>query len=127
MKNKILFGVSLLFGLMMINSGFNKFFNYMPMPEVPEAAGQFMYAIIQSGWLFTLVAIVEIIGGALFICTKTRALGAIVLLPIIVGILLFNIVMAPAGVILAVILFAINIWVIIENYDKYLPMVLANK
>ncbi|RLD77441.1 MAG: DoxX family protein [Bacteroidetes bacterium] len=127
MKSKILFGVSLLFGLMMINSGFNKFFNYMPMPEVPEAAGQFMYAIIQSGWLFTLVAIVEIIGGALFICTKTRALGAIVLLPIIVGILLFNIVMAPAGVILAVILFAINIWVIIENYDKYLPMVLANK
>ena len=127
MKSKILFGVSLLFGLMMINSGFNKFFNYMPMPEVPEAAGQFMYAIIQSGWLFTLVAIVEIIGGALFICTKTRALGAIVLLPIIVGILLFNIVMAPAGVILAVILFAINIWVIAENYDKYLPMVQTNK
>jgi len=126
MKSKILFGVSLLFGLMMINSGFNKFFNYMPTPEVPEAAGQFMYAIIQSGWLFVLVAIVEIIGGALFICTKTRALGAIVLLPIIVGILLFNIIMAPGGAIMAVILFAINIWIIVENKDKYLPMVQKN-
>jgi len=123
MKSRILFGISLLFGLMMINSGFNKFFNYMPMPEVPEAAGQFMYAIIQSGWLFVLVAIVEIIGGGLFICTKTRALGAIVLLPIIVGILFFNIVMAPSGAIMAVLLFAINIWVIIENRDKYLPMI----
>ncbi|OYT16082.1 MAG: DoxX family protein [Bacteroidetes bacterium 4572_77] len=123
MKSKILFGISLLFGLMMINSGFNKFFNYMPMPEVPEAAGQFMYAIIQSGWLFALVAVVEIIGGALFICTKTRALGAVVLLPIIVGILLFNIVMAPSGAIMAVVLFVLNIWVIIENRDKYLPMI----
>ncbi len=127
MKSKILFGISLLFGLMMINSGFNKFFNYMPMPEIPEAAGQFMYAIIQSGWLFVLVAIVETIGGVLFICTKTRALGAIVLLPIIVGILLFNIVMAPSGAIMGVVLFAINIWVIIENRDKYLPMIQANK
>jgi len=127
MKSKILFGVSLLFGLMMINSGFNKFFNYMPMPSVPEAAGQFMYAIIQSGWLFTIVAIVEIIGGALFICAKTRALGAIVLLPIIVGILLFNLVMAPNGAIMALILFAINIWIIVENKNKYLPMIQANK
>lgn len=38
MKQKILFGVCLLFGLMLINSGFNKFFNYMPMPEdMPES------------------------------------------------------------------------------------------
>jgi len=127
MKSKVLFVVSLLFGLMMINSGFNKFFNYMPMPEIPEAAGQFMYAIIQSGWLFVLVAIVEIIGGALIIYSKTRALGAVVLLPIIVGILLFNLVMAPSGAIMGLILFAINIWAIVENTGKYLPMIQANK
>ena len=127
MKSKILFGASLLFGLMMINSGLNKFLNYMPMPEVPVAAGEFMYAIIQSGWLFVLVAIIEIIGGALFIFTKTRALGAIILLPIIVGILLFNIVMAPSGAIMAIILLTINIWIIAENKNKYLPMIQANK
>ena len=48
MKSIILFVVSLLFGLMKINSGINKFFNYMAMPEVPEAAGEFVYALIQS-------------------------------------------------------------------------------
>jgi uncharacterized membrane protein YphA (DoxX/SURF4 family) len=122
-KNKILFVVSLLFGLMMINSGFNKFFNYMPMPEVPEAAGALMYSFMQSGWVFPLVAIVEIIGGGLVICKKLRALGAIVLLPVIVGILLFNVVMVPAGAIMAIVLLGVNIWIIIENKDKYLPMI----
>jgi len=123
MKNKVLFVVSLLFGLMMINSGLNKFFNYMPMPEVPEAAGNLMYAFVQSGWLFPLVALAEIIGGALFITNRFRALGAIVILPITMGILLFNVVLAPNGIILAVVLFAINIWVIVENRNNYLPMI----
>ncbi len=123
MKNKVLFVVSLLFGLMMINSGLNKFLNYMPMPEVPEAAGNLMYAFVQSGWLFPLVALAEIIGGALFISNKFRALGAIVILPITVGVLLFNVVLAPSGIIIAIILFAINIWVIVENRNNYLPMI----
>jgi len=123
MKSKILFIVSLLFGLMMINSGLNKFFNYMPMPEVPEAAGALMYSFMQSGWLFPLIAIAEIAGGILFVTNKFRALGAIILLPVIVGILLFNLVMAPGGAIMAVILMAINIWVIVENRNKYLPMI----
>jgi len=123
MKNKVLFVVSLLFGLMMINSGLNKFLNYMPMPEVPEAAGNLMYAFVQSGWLFPLVALAEIIGGTLFVTNSFRALGAIVILPITVGILLFNVVLAPSGIILAVILFAINIWVIVENRNNYLPMI----
>jgi len=125
MKNKILFAVSLLFGLMMINSGFNKFLNYMPMPEVPEAAGALMFSFVQSGWMFPLIAAVEIVGGALFITNKFRALGAIILLPVIVGILLFNTVMAPSGIIMSLILFAINIWVVIENKNKYLPMIQA--
>ncbi len=34
MKNKILFVVSLLFGLLFINAGLNKFFNYMPVPKL---------------------------------------------------------------------------------------------
>lgn len=45
MKKKILFGVSLLFGLMFINAGLNKFFNYMPMPEdLPESMIKVMTA-----------------------------------------------------------------------------------
>jgi len=123
MKSKILFTVSLLFGLMMINSGFNKFFNYMPQPEIPEAAGALIYAFMQSGWMFPLIALVEIVGGALMISNKYRALGAIIILPITIGIFLFHSVLAPEAMIMTIILLAINIWAILDNTDKYLPMV----
>ena len=124
MKKKILFGVSLLFGLMFINSGLNKFFNYIPMPkDMPESMMKVMSAFMEIGWLMPLVAVAEIVGGLLFITNKYRALGAIIILPVIIGILLTHIVTAPSGLPLALVLLAIEIWVIIENREKYLPMI----
>ncbi len=123
MKNKVLFALSLLFGLMMINSGFNKFLHYMPLPEMPAAAGQLMQAFAASGWLIPLLAVAEIIGGLLFILPKYRALGAIIIFPVVIGILLFHIALAPANTAIAIVLLAINLWVIFENKDKYLPMI----
>lgn len=124
MKNKILFGVSIIFGLMFINSGLNKFFNYMPMPEdMPENMVRLMAAFMEIGWLIPLVAVAEIIGGILFITNKFRALGAIIILPVMIGIVLTHIVNAPSGLPIALALLAINVWVIIENRKKYLPMI----
>jgi len=124
MKKKILFIVSLLFGLIFINSGLNKFFNYMPMPdELPDNMIKLMTAFMQIGWLMPLVAVAEIAGGILFITNKFRALGAIIIFPILIGILLTHITIAPSGLPIALILFSIEVWVIIENRGKYLPMV----
>ena len=114
----------LLFGLMFINSGLNKFFNYMPMPkDLPENMMKVMGAIQTIGWLFPLVAVAEIAGGVLFITKKFRALGAIILFPILAGILLTHIFLAPSGLPLAIVLWGIEIWVMVENREKYLPMI----
>jgi len=124
MKKKILFGVCLLFGLIFINSGLNKFFNYMPMPkDIPEKMMKIMGAIMEIGWLFPLIAVAEITGGVLFITNKFRALGAIILFPVLVGILLTHILLAPSGLPLVIVLWGIELWVIIENREKYLPMI----
>lgn len=124
MKKKILFIVSLLFGLMFINAGLNKFFNYMPVPkEMPEKLLKAMSAFMEISWLMPLVGAVEIIGGVLFIIPRFRALGAIIIFPVMIGILLTNITVAPSGLPIALALLAINVWVIIENREKYLPMV----
>ena len=124
MKHKILLGFSILFGLMFINSGLNKFFNYIPVPkDMPESMLTLMAAFMEIGWLIPLVAIVEIIGGILFITNKYRALGAIIILPVMVGILLIHIINAPSGLPIALVLFAINSWVIVENRKNYLPMI----
>ena len=124
MKHKILLGISILFGLMFINAGLNKFLNYIPVPkDMPENMVKLMTAFTEIGWLIPLVAIVEIIGGILFITNKFRALGAIIILPVMIGILLLHIMNEPSGLPIASILFAINIWVIVENRGKYLPMI----
>jgi uncharacterized membrane protein YphA (DoxX/SURF4 family) len=120
MRKKILFVAGMLFGLMFINAGLNKFFNYMPMPEdMPESMLMVMKAFTDIGWLIPLVGIVEIVAGVLFIIPKYRALGAIVILPVIIGILLVNIFNAPSGLPIALVLLAINIWAIYEDRHKY--------
>ncbi|MEO6347192.1 MAG: DoxX family membrane protein [Aquaticitalea sp.] len=124
MKNKIIFVLSLLFGLMFINAGLDKLLHYMPMPDdIPEHLLKVMSAIMDIGWLMPLVAVVEIVGGLLFIFSRTRALGAVVIFPVMIGIMLTNTITEPSGLPIALVLFLINLWVLYENRAKYAPMI----
>ena len=97
-KNKVLFVVALLFGLFLINAGLNKFFNYMPMPkDLPEKMVKAFSAFMEIGWLMPLVGLAEIVGGVLVIFPRTRALGALIIFPVMVGIILTNIVQDKSG------------------------------
>ena len=50
-----------LLALILVIFGLNKFFNFLPMPPMPEAAQGFMGALIETGYLMLFVAIIEII------------------------------------------------------------------
>ena len=123
MKSKILTVLSALLGLMLLNGGLNKFFNYMPVPEDldPELMKDFD-ALMEITWLMPLIAIAEIIGGALLIFPRTRALGALILFPVLVGILLTHIVVDPSQLVIAIIMWAILLWIIFDNREKYKPI-----
>ena len=96
----------------------------MPIPDdLPEKTIKVMTAFMEINWLMPLVGFVEILGGILFIIPKTRALGAIVIFPIMIGILLTNIFSAPSGLPIAIILLLINVWIMYENKGKYLSLV----
>jgi len=82
-----------------------------------------MAAFMEIGWLMPLVAVAEIVGGTLFMIPKLRALGAIIIFPVMIGIILTHIFLEPSGLPLALVLLAINLWVIIENREKYMPMI----
>ncbi len=124
MRKKVLLVLSILFGLMFINAGLNKFFNYMPMPEVmPEKMMKAMTAFMEIGWLLPLIAVAEITGGILFMINRYRALGAVIIFPVMVGIVLTHIFIEPSGLPIALVLFAINVWAIFENRARYMPMI----
>ncbi|HLU50939.1 MAG TPA: DoxX family protein [Flavobacteriaceae bacterium] len=123
MKNKILFVLCLLFGLLLINGGLNKIFEYMPVPEdLPVELVNDFGALKEIVWLFPLIGIAEIIGGLLIIIPKTRALGAVIFFPVAVGILLTHIFVDPSGLIIALVVWALLLWIICENWEKYRPM-----
>ena len=123
MKQKAMLVLCILFALMMVNAGLNKFFNYMPMPEMSEELMQVFGAYMTTKWILPLVAIAEIVGGILIAIPKTRALGALVILPVTVGILVHHLVLDVAGIGMGLVLFLINVWVIYENREKYLPII----
>jgi uncharacterized membrane protein YphA (DoxX/SURF4 family) len=124
MKKKILFVACLILGLMFINAGLNKFFNYIPPPtDMAEGPLKMFMAMMAISWLMPLIAVVEIVGGVLIIVPKFRALGAVILSPVMIGILLTHVTVVPEGLPMAIALTGILIWVVVENRGKYLPMI----
>lgn len=115
--------LSVLFGLMFINAGLDKFLHYMPVPAMEGEMLKVGMAFGTIKWLMPLVGAIEILGGLLFAIPKTRALGAIVIFPLMVGIMLHNAAYAPEGLPIAGAFFIINLWMIFDNWNKYKPMV----
>lgn len=107
-----------LFGLMMINAGMDKFFHYMPMPEIPAEMMKINEAMMTLKWILPLVATIEILSGILVLMPKTRALGAVMIFPVMIGILCHNATFMPEGLVIAGVFFLINIWMLIDNKEK---------
>jgi uncharacterized membrane protein YphA (DoxX/SURF4 family) len=124
MKQKFFNSISLLFGLLLINGGLDKFFHYMPVPEgLPEPLVKDTEALMEIAWLMPLAGLAELVGGILILFPKTRALGALIVFPVMVGVLLVHLTVAPEGLPIAIVIWAILGWIIFENRQKYLPII----
>ncbi|HMP29331.1 MAG TPA: hypothetical protein PKD85_07010, partial [Saprospiraceae bacterium] len=124
MQTKILNILSIIFALLLINGGLDKFFHYMPIPpDLPEALIKDTEAIMEIAWLLPLVGLTELISGLLVIFKRTRALGILVNIPVMTGVLLTHITVAPSGLPIALVIWAIILWNIWENRSKYLSLI----
>ena len=97
----------ILLGLLFLVFGLNGFLHFIPMPPPAGLAGQYMGALFVSHYLVAVFA-VEILGGALLLANRFVPLALVLLGPVLVNILLFHSLMAPAGLPLA--LFAVLLW-----------------
>ncbi len=123
MKDKIYNVMCIVFGLFMANAGLDKFLHYMPMPENMSEASMNDYKAYQEiSWLFPLIGAAELVGGLMIIFPKTRALGALILFPVMVGILLTNVLVDRMALPIVLVLTGIFISIIVKNKDKYLPI-----
>lgn len=119
MIQKVEIGIRIIIGLLLVNSGLNKFIGYMPMPEMTESATSLMIALAGSGFIIATVAIIEIIGGALLIWGKMIPFALIILAPIVYNIFMIHAVLDPAGLTIGVIMVATLGWIAWNRKDSF--------
>ena len=124
MKLKLFHLLSGILSLLLLFSGFNKLFQFVPVPpNLPVELVKDNVALEEIAWLMPLVAIVEITSAVLILFPRLRALGALVIFPIMVGVLLTQLTVAPEGLIMVLALWAILLWIIWENRERYMGLI----
>jgi hypothetical protein len=114
-----------LLGSIFLIFGLNGFFGFLPMPEMPGAAGEFMGALAATGYLFPLIKLVEIVAGLMILLGRHVPLALTLLAPGIVNIVLFHVFLAPAGLPLAALVLTLEIYLAWSFRDVYRPMLSA--
>jgi len=101
-----------LLGVMFVVFGSNAFLHFIPMPPPPPGpAGDFSKALFASGYLY-VVAGLQVVGGALLLLGRFVPLGLTLLGPVIVNILLFHIFLEHSGLLLAVLVSALALFLL---------------
>ncbi len=101
----------ILLGLEFLVFGLNSFFHYLPMPPLPkDVSGQFLGALFASHYVLVIGAI-EVATAILLLAGRYIPLALTLLGPVIVNILLFHLLMAPAG--LPIALFTALLWFVV--------------
>src|ERR1700761_5493994 len=117
MKTATVIARSLL-GPIFVTFGLNMFLNFIHMPPPPEGpAREFMTALFVSHYLYVIGAL-QAIGGLLLFTGRWTPLGLTLVGPVIVNIVSFHALMAPAGLPLAIVVSALAIF-LLWNYRSH--------
>ena len=119
MNKKVVSVVRFVFGVMLIAIGAMAFMN-LPIPDFyPPKALNFLRALADTGYMNYFIGIIEILVGLMFATRRYVALGAIVLAPISVNIIVFHLFLDLKSVLPGLVLLALNIFVAWSEWDKY--------
>lgn len=107
-----------LLGIAMLVFGANKFFHFMPNPELPEKAGAFMGALVEAGYIFPILGVCYLLIGLLLVLNKAVPLALVMLVPISINIVAFHLFLAPSGILFAAIIAILNLLLLYANWNK---------
>ncbi|MET2983918.1 DoxX family membrane protein [Aureibaculum conchae] len=117
MNSKVTLVLRILLGLVLVIFGANKFFHFIPMDAPPE--GSFMHALGQTGYMFPLIALSELIPGILLLINKWKGFALAWLVPISVNIVAFHLKFDMATIAPAALVAVLNFVLIYAYWDKF--------
>ena len=108
-------------GLIFIGLGKLVHFGFMPTPTFSDDASLFMDSL-NTGYVLTVVGILEISIGLLLVFNKWVPFALILLAPITINVLLFHLFLDPPGLVLAIIVLFLNAILIYKHWKSYRPL-----
>ncbi len=110
-----------LLGLIFVVFGLNYWFRVIPVPPPEGAAAAFLGAMKASGYL-SVVKVLEVAGGLLVWTGRWTALGLVILTPIVVNIVCYDILLAGGLNPIVIAAAAFNLFLLYSERGKFLPL-----
>lgn len=115
-----------LLGLAFLIFGLNGFLNFMPAPkDMPQDIVNVMGALMKGGWM-KVVSTAEVVAAVMLLTNRFVPLALALLAPILVGIITFHIVMAPATIVPGIVASVLELYLAWAYRGAFRPM-LASK
>jgi putative oxidoreductase len=113
----------ILLGLIFVVFGSNAFLHFIPMPPPPQnLAGDYVRVFISSGYVYVIGGL-QVLSGLLLLIGRFVPLGLIILGAIIFNILVFHGLMAPEGFPIALVVTALEIFLVWQYRAAFAPLV----
>ena len=121
MKSKSVIGARLLLGLIFFVFGLNGFFNFLPQPQLDPKGLDLVMALVNTGYMFPVMKTIEILVGILLLTGVAVPFALVLLAPIALNILLFNLILSFAPG-LPVVIWALGLFLAWNYKEKFAPL-----
>lgn len=101
--------------------GLNGFLHFIPQPPPSGLAAVFLGGLAASGYMFPLIKGTELIVGLLLLSNRFVPLALTVLAPIVVNILAFHLFLAPAGLVIPLVVTALGVYLASTERRVFAP------
>ena len=112
----------ILLGFVFFAGGLSYFLMAPPESPMPEGAAAFAAAMMKTGYLMQLLKVTETVAGALLLINRFVPLALAVLAPVIINITAYLAFLMPQGVVLAVVLVALELYLAWSYRSAFRPM-----
>jgi putative oxidoreductase len=119
MNSKFTSITRVLLGMILLLSGVNKFFNFIPAPDLPENAANFMQTLGETGYVMPVVGVFEVMIALMLLAKKWVAFALILLAPISINIILFHLFLDLPGISGAILIVILNGILIYKRWSQY--------
>lgn len=114
--------VRIVLGIILILFGANKIYAFIPLPDLPENAAGFLHSLMDTGYLLTVIALLEICIGVMLLLKLWVPFALLVLVPISLNILLFHLFLDVPGIAPAIVVVALNGVLLYKARRHYMPL-----